>query len=145
MTTFDIQGRGWAFPLRLAEDGIRPLFTEGETRIIESIKAIVYTDVRERPHRIKNGIPYGTRIMHVLFENITAAMDIAKFDTVRALRVWEPRIVVSGVEATQQKIQNINVLLLDIAFIFRESNRADNLVLPFRSNPFREKLGIEVT
>lgn len=138
MTSSAYLGVGLSFPLRLDATKTRPCFTQGEDRVFESIHAIICTRVGERPFRMKDGIPYGTRFQDMLFSDVDAAVDIADFDIRRALLVWEPRIRVSDISLRKyQDPQNkIFGVIVHILFTYRANNRPDNHITFFRSSAF---------
>lgn len=141
-TTPAFLGRGFSFPLRLDATGTRPSFSENETLVKESIDAILNTRIGERPHRVRNGVPFGTRLQSVLFSPSTVVVDIAKFDVRRALTTWEPRIVVLNVAAdtTQDPTTRAAIVVVNVTFRYRATNRVDNFVIPYRTQPVEGQL-----
>jgi phage baseplate assembly protein W len=132
-------GRGFSFPFRLDATLTKPSFSEDEELVRESIDAIINTSVGERPFRVRDGVPYGTRFQELLFNNVKAASDIAKYDVFRALTAWEPRIIVLAVTTDTDFVfpdTNLKGMLLDVSFRFRATNRIDNFVRPYRTTPF---------
>lgn len=132
-------GRGFAFPLRLDATQSRPAFSEDEERVKESIHAFISTDIGERPFRVRNGVPYGTRFRSLLFTNsVEAAADIAKFDIKRGLATWEPRIIVLDVTVDTKFVfpgTRMRGLLVNVPYRYRATNRLDNFVRPYRLQP----------
>lgn len=136
MTTPAFLGRGFSFPLRLNSSSSAPSFTRDEDLVKESIRSILLTRVGERPFRLKGGVPYGTRIFTMLFDSaIDAAVDIGRYDAVRALGAWEPRIIVMSVDG--QRALDVNSRLigvsLTVTYRYRATNRVDNVVVPYRT------------
>jgi phage baseplate assembly protein W len=121
-------GRGWAFPLRLDERGNKPLFTQDEQRVMESITSIIRTNIGERPHLMRNGIPYGTRFQELLFSSADAAVDMAVFDAKVALHTWEPRITILDVKAYKHydQLAEMYGVIVNIAFRYRATGRVDS-------------------
>lgn len=138
--TMTFLGRGVSFPLRLDVTGTKPAFSSEADRVFESIEVILNTSIGERPHRIKRGVPFGTRFQSLLFSNVAAAIDIAYFDAKQALDVWEPRIIVTNIsiDKVRKPESGLFGILITIMFIYRTNNRPDNYVNFFRSQPFEE-------
>lgn len=89
-------GKGIAFPPRIGASG-RLQWSEGEGNIAESIAIILKTDPNERV-----GLPrFGTGLSAFLFEPNNAATHARIAHLIdAALRKWEPRIALEGVEVT---------------------------------------------
>lgn len=131
-------GKGLAFPLRIDATGTKPEFSANEDLVFESIEAILNTDIGERPHRVKNGVPYGTRFRTLLFSNVDAAIDLAMFDARRALETWEPRIIVLDVRIDKHRDANTQMfgIVIQILFRYRATNRVDNFVNFYKTKSF---------
>lgn len=141
MTTPTFLGRGFSFPLRLNTSGTAPAFSRDEQLVRESIQSILSTKIGERPHKVRDGVPYGTRLYGMLFENADVAGDLAIYDVHRALNTWEPRIVVLDVTATVSRVaqfENASGLIVNVTYRYRANNRVDNFVRPFRLQPVGE-------
>jgi phage baseplate assembly protein W len=89
-----IYGRGMAFPPRVGADG-RMAWSEGEANVRESIRVILMTEPGERLR-----LPaFGAGLGRFLFEpNIVATHTLVKQRIGDALKRWEPRIQLEGVE-----------------------------------------------
>lgn len=125
-------GKGFANPLRLDSTRTRIAFSEGESRILDAMKDIILTDISERPHLRRNGVPYGTRIRGALWSPPDVVKGIVRFEAERALTLWEPRIVVEGVDAEEVQRGNGSSAIIGVVnFRFRSTNRPDNLVISF--------------
>lgn len=125
-------GKGFANPLRLDDTGTRIAFSSGEQRIFDSMLDIILTDITERPHLRRNGVPYGTRIRGALWSPPDVVKGIIRFEAERALTLWEPRIIVDSVMAEEVQRENgSSAIIGDVQFRFRSTNRPDNLVVPF--------------
>jgi hypothetical protein len=87
-------GKGMAFPPRIGGTG-RMLWSEGEHNIEESIAIILRTDPNERV-----GLPqFGTGLSSFLFDPNNAATHARIAHLIdAALRKWEPRIALEGVD-----------------------------------------------
>lgn len=127
-----IYGKGLSFPMRLDATGTRPAIVEDEQLIKESIDQIINTGTRERPLLRKNGHPFGTRCKDVLFESLSSAISVIRYDVERALTVWEPRIIVEKVDAGEYDTGQESGIIAVVHFRYRASNRSDNFVAPFK-------------
>lgn len=138
--TIDFLGKGFSFPFRLDETGTRPSFSEDEALVFESIENILNTNIGERPHRVKNGIPYGTTFRNLLFNNVDGAIDLARFQAKRALDTWEPRISVIRVDAARYRDPSSSLvgITVNVVFRYRAINRVDNYVTFLRTEPYTE-------
>lgn len=119
-------GRGWAYPVRRDPITGRPVFTEDEAKIKESIHSIIMTDVDERPFLMRDGVPYGTRVNRMIFAGVQTLRDVAVYDIKRALAVWEPRIFVNDVNSSVTRINDMLGVVIHVSFVYRDSNRPDN-------------------
>lgn len=133
--TIDFLGKGPSFPFRLDETGTRPSFSQDEDIVFESIESILNTNIGERPHRVKNGVPYGTTFRNLLFNNVEGAIDTAKFQAKRALSTWEPRISVIdvSVERYRDRASGLVGIVVNVLFAYRATNRVDNYVTFYRT------------
>jgi hypothetical protein len=89
-----VYGRGMAFPPRVGADG-RIAWSDGEDNIREAIRVILMTEPGERLR-----LPaFGAGLGRFLFEpNILATHTLLRQRIADALKRWEPRIQVEGVE-----------------------------------------------
>ncbi|HYE14899.1 MAG TPA: GPW/gp25 family protein [Pyrinomonadaceae bacterium] len=93
MSAGRIFGRGIAFPPRVGSDG-RVAWSEGEANVREAIRIILMTERRERI-RLPD---FGGGVGLYLFEpNTVATRARIKDWMTRALKEWEPRIVVESI------------------------------------------------
>lgn len=122
---------GFGYPFRLDETRMRPVIDDFTASLRSSVRAIVMTDPSERPFRIKNGVPFGTKVRRFLFNSDDAAIAASGYEIRKALAVWEPRIRVRSVDVTitppvpgQRKKLNIR-----ITYIIVSSNRIDDTTL----------------
>jgi phage baseplate assembly protein W len=136
----DFLGRGPSFPFRLDPTGTKPSLSSDEDLVFESIEAILNTSIGERPHRIKNGIPYGTSFRSLLFNNVDGAIDLARYEAKRSLDTWEPRIIVTSVDASKMRHPESSLfgIVINIVFRYRATNRSDNYVSFYRTKPQEE-------
>ena len=84
-------GYGVSYPIQRSDTGGFSL-AQGEELIRQAVLSLVETGIYERPFQVRNGVPYGTRIPYLLFENVSDVFDIIQFDVDRAIRTWEPRV-----------------------------------------------------
>jgi len=133
-------GRGPAYPFRKDLTGARALVVSEEENVLSCIRHIIKTPMYSRPFTAKNGVLFGTRIQRALFEPEETAESIAVYDVTNALAVWEPRIIVTSVTAgwANSGIKNRRALVVTVFFVFRKTNRPDNLVVPFYQGSGRE-------
>lgn len=138
--TDSIFGRGLAYPVRLDAAGAKNLVVSEEENVRSCMRHIMGTDMYTRPFTVKNGVLFGTRIRRALFEPEDVAKDIAVYDTKMALTVWEPRIVVKSVTADWTLVGQAKrrALVVTVFFVYRKTNRADNLVVPFYQGKWKE-------
>lgn len=128
-----IYGKGLAFPFRLDATGARPALSSEEELVQQSIYSILMTNIGERPFLVKNGIPYGTRLRSITFEDSSIAREILQHDIKLALDTWEPRIVVSAVVVSrEEEALNRAVIWSRVLYRYRSTNRPDNYVVPYR-------------
>jgi len=92
-----LYGRGIAFPPRVGADG-RVAWSEGEANIRENIEIILRTEERER----LNLPTFGGGLRSFLFEPNTVTTRFQIQDRItRALKEWEPRVLVSSVDVDE--------------------------------------------
>lgn len=92
----EVLGNGVQYPfLESSVGGFR--LEAGVPLIRQSVILIIETGIYERPFQVRNGVPFGTRIPYLHFENAEKVRDLATYDIERALSVWEPRIVLRHV------------------------------------------------
>jgi hypothetical protein len=119
-------GSGWAFPLRTDAGGGLALVSR-EPEIEESIRLILATAPGERPMRPE----FGCRIYdHVFAPADATTAGLIAYEVRRALRRWEPRIEVHGVEVTPEP-EDQSLLYVDVRYSILHSNDPRNLVFPF--------------
>lgn len=133
MADKDFLGRGWNFNLRPDEAGIavdssgRIAEASGDEKIRQSIWLILSTAPGERIGRPD----FGCGIHDLVFAPRTAGTlgELSRAVTT-ALRRWEPRIEVLGVDAVPHP-KDANGILLEIRYEVRMTNSRSNLVYPF--------------
>lgn len=118
-------GRGWAFPVGVADDG-RIATAQHEEDIRQAIRIILDTEPGERVMRPD----FGAGLRGLLFEPInTTTLALARHRVERALVLWEPRIDSIGVEVRAEPRQGL--LRIEVRYRVRTTNTFYNLVHPF--------------
>jgi phage baseplate assembly protein W len=125
-------GVGWAFPVRWeeADDGVAARMTSGVEKVKQSMVQIIRTDVGERRMRPL----FGSGASSFVFESATEGpVQELAFVAERALRLYEPRILLERVEA----IARPDAGRVDVVVEFRmdRHRRPTSLVVPFYPEP----------
>ena len=121
----DFLGRGWAFPIRLDQQGDIAL-AGGEDDIRQAILIILGTAPGERVMRPD----FGAGLQALVFEPLnTATKALVKHRVEEALLVWEPRIDSLEVNVTDERA--LGRLLIELRYRVRATNTFYNLVYPF--------------
>jgi hypothetical protein len=121
-------GVGWAFPPRWSTRGDAVVAGKetGEAKVRQSMELIIRTDLGERRMRPR----FGADASRFVFEpsNGTSVEQLA-YVTERALRLWEPRILVDAVRAER----GVDDGRIDIVVEFRTDRhrKPSNLVVPY--------------
>ena len=129
----DFLGIGWAFPVRVGNDGaIAP--SQYEDNIKESIQVILGTAKGERQMRSD----FGCGIHELVFaRNNTATAGMAAYHVEQALIHWEPRIELLKVDAFPDRETKGGVsvpserLIITVEYRVIATNSIFNLVYPF--------------
>jgi phage baseplate assembly protein W len=120
-----VLGVGWGFPVALA--GKRYAIARYEESVRQAIVIILSTAKGERVMRPD----FGCGLHELLFApNSSATRGMAEFFVREALRDWEPRIDVLGVEAEDAGAHR-GQLLIRIDYRVRTTDTRFNLVYPF--------------
>ena len=118
-------GTGWAFPVRLTDDGSVALVDHDED-VRQSIRIILDTNLGERAMRAD----FGSGVRAFVFETIsTTTVSLLRHRVEEALVRWEPRIDVDSVTATLPGGLR-NRVDLSISYTVRATNTFYNLVYP---------------
>jgi len=117
------QGTGWAFPVQVDDAGgihVR----EGEDDIREAVGIVLGTRLGERVMRPEFGCGIGDLVFDPNDANLAGRIE---FFARKALERWEPRIEVKevSVRSEGEKIE------IDVRYVIRQTNREDNVVVPF--------------
>jgi phage baseplate assembly protein W len=119
-------GRGWAYPLALA-DGGDVAEAAGAEDIRQSLRIILGTATGERLMRPG----FGCGLRDLVFEPAdTTTQALARHRVETALIEWEPRIDLLGVTVTAEGSPPAR-LLISIDYRVRATNAFYNLVYPF--------------
>ena len=120
-------GVGWAFPVRFDKQQGHISISEYEENIKESIRLILETDKGERVMRPD----FGCGIRNFVFESVNAAAIGQMESTIlEALKKWEPRINVLGVDVSSDNIDS-GKLVINIQYVVIKTNNQFNMVYPF--------------
>ena len=123
-------GSGWAFPLQINEQGGTAL-SHSEEKIKESIHIILGTAKGERVMRPT----FGCDIHDFTFAVINSStLTQIKSAVKEALVLWEPRIEVTRVDATTERL-SAGILTIRVDYRVRATNTEFNLVYPFYLKP----------
>jgi phage baseplate assembly protein W len=123
----DFLGKGWAFPLQLDPQTGEIGHARFEEDIQDSIRIILGTSKGERVMRPD----FGCGIHDLVFEAVSTQL-IARVqgEVEDALRTYEARIDVLGVEASTRRLAD-GVLEVSIDYRVRATNQPGNFVYPF--------------
>ena len=119
-------GRGWKFPVKVDAEG-QIAMSEHEQDIKEAIWIILSTAKGERLMRPD----FSCGINDYVFASInTTNLALIENSVREALILWEPRIELTKVEVSTEKI-NEGKLMINIDYKVRTTNNQFNLVYPF--------------
>lgn len=127
MRTDAFLGRGWSFPPVLNEHGIQ--MSAYEKDIAESLHLLLSTSPGERINRYDYGCPLHRYVFEPLTERLTLRM---RNDIVRAITMFEPRVILEDVSFEEQLKEN--VLLIQLTYTVIRTNNRNNIVYPFYFN-----------
>jgi phage baseplate assembly protein W len=122
-------GRGWAFPLALADDGEVALVADEED-VRQAIAIILGTSPGERVMRPE----FGAGLNALVFEPMnTTTFELIRARVQEALARWEPRILVREVRVRPDPDAppGAGRLRIEVRYTIRASNTDGNLVYPF--------------
>lgn len=122
----DVVGRGWAFPIRLNNQG-QVALAQGDDEIQQAIHLILSTAPGERVMRPD----FGCRLHELIFEpnDLTTAATAERYVR-EALGRWEPRIRVQRVKCYPSP-EDAGVLMIQINYEFKATADPRSLVFPF--------------
>jgi hypothetical protein len=118
-------GTGWAFPIQIGDTGgVRMRSREDDIR--EAVAVILNTRLGERAMRPD----FGSGLADLVFDpNDANLAGRIEFLARKALERWEPRIALKEVQARPAGER----MEIDVRYIVRQTNREDNVVVPFFS------------
>jgi uncharacterized protein len=121
----ELFGRGWAFPVRWGEDGVRLVVAEEAVR--QSVGLLLRTGPDERVMRPAFGAGVDD---YVFAARTTETQYRLQEDVRRALVLWEPRVILDRVDAVLDQEEDGRI---DVHLEYRldPHRRPQNLVLPF--------------
>jgi phage baseplate assembly protein W len=119
-------GKGWRFPVNMDAQG-EIYMSEYEQDIKEAIWIILTTSKGERVMRPNFGCGIHDYVFTVI-NNTT--LSLIENSVREALVLWEPRIELTGLDISREKI-NEGQLLVSIDYRVRTTNNRFNLVYPF--------------
>lgn len=120
-------GQGFNFPLHLDAQG-RLALTQGVSEIEQSIRIILETIPGERVMRPE----FGCRAWELMFAPRDATTEAQLVEFVEeALRMWEPRIEVAGVEIVENSGYDDSVILVNILYSVKNTYDERSIVYPF--------------
>lgn len=126
----DFVGAGWAFPIRLDQNGGVALVRR-ERELEEAMHIILSTYPGERPMRPD----FGSRLRDYVFQGIDASMmSRLGHEVETALMRWEPRVDIVNVTISRDA-DRPNMLHIDIDYSVKRTNDRRNLVVPFYTIP----------
>jgi phage baseplate assembly protein W len=119
-------GTGWAFPLQ-----VNALGQVGMSRYEQDIKEAIWIILGTRKGERVMRPDFGCGIHDFVFAVMnTSTLTLVETSVREALTLWEPRIDLTGVNVSNEKIQE-GKLVIDIEYRVRTTNNRFNLVYPF--------------
>ncbi|MEM9264314.1 MAG: GPW/gp25 family protein [Cyanobacteria bacterium P01_F01_bin.13] len=132
VTTQEILGQGWGFPMRLTLQGGLQL-SNSYRNLEESIVIILSTRLGERVYRPD----FGSRLHELVFAPLNDdILLLAQIYAREAIQKWEPRVTVEAVTATPTP--DAASLNITVNYRIRESHHRRSLVYPFYLTPSAE-------
>jgi hypothetical protein len=87
-----VVGQGVLYPIQESDTGGFVL-ASGDILVQQSLVCLIETGIYERPFQVRNGVPFGTRVPYMAFEDAERVRDLLTRDIERAISVWEPRVI----------------------------------------------------
>ena len=120
-------GRGWAFPPSFSRTAASVRMAEGGEKIRQSLVVLLGTTPGERSMRPT----YGCDLQRFVFRTATQSVLAEIREAVdAAVRLWEPRIELTGVQASAADEPD-GPVLIEISFTLKTTRTRGNLVYPF--------------
>ena len=122
-------GQGISFPPRVGPDG-RVAWSSGPVNIREAIQVVLLTEPGERLQLPE----FGGRLRDVLFEpNTVTTRRLIQERIDRALRLWEPRITLTGVTVEEDALDPRAALAtIHYQLVASQANEQVTLRVPLR-------------
>ena len=125
MTSQEVLGQGWGFPMRLTLQGGLQL-SNTYRNLEESIVIILSTRLGERVYRPD----FGSRLHELVFAPLSDdTLLLAQIYAREAIQKWEPRVTVEAVTAAPTP--DAASLNITVNYRIRESHHRRSLVYPF--------------
>lgn len=119
-------GTAISYPLELKETTEVTVMVSDEQNIWQSLQILLSTTPGERVHRFDYGCP----IHQYVFELMnTTTQTIIKELIERAIILFEPRISLNKVSFDIKQLEG--VMLIELDYTIRKTNRRSNMVYPF--------------
>ncbi|MDF2615253.1 MAG: baseplate protein [Clostridia bacterium] len=136
MNTKAFLGRGMKFPPEVDAATGRFQMAYYEEDIKESIYIILMTQKGERVM-----LPdFGCNIQDYIYQlPNTTYMNLLKVEVLNALTKWEPRITDIMIEIDTKQLFDAKVIV-NISYVIKSTNSADNLVFPYYLNKGADEL-----
>jgi phage baseplate assembly protein W len=122
-------GQGISFPPRVGPDG-RVAWSSGPVNIREAIQVVLLTEPGERLQLPE----FGGRLRDVLFEpNTVTTRRLIQERIDRALRLWEPRITLTGVTVEEDALDpRVALATIYYQLVASQANEQVTLRVPLR-------------
>ena len=125
MTSQEVLGQGWGFPMRLTLQGGLQL-SNTYRNLEESIVIILSTRLGERVYRPD----FGSRLHELVFAPLSDdTLLLAQIYAREAIQKWEPRVTIEAVTAVP--MPDAASLNITVNYRIRESHHRRSLVYPF--------------
>ena len=125
VTSQEVLGQGWGFPMRLTLQGGLQL-SNTYRNLEESIVIILSTRLGERVYRPD----FGSRLHELVFAPLSDdTLLLAQIYAREAIQKWEPRVTIEAVTAVP--MPDAASLNITVNYRIRESHHRRSLVYPF--------------
>lgn len=120
-------GKGWSFPPEFGKTDYPTAMVKEETDIRQSLEILL----RTRPGTYVHRYDYGCALNDFVFEEMSVTAQALMRDKIEtAILYFEPRITLNGLRFDLEQAHQ-GVMLIEIDYTVRRTNRRDNLVFPF--------------
>lgn len=125
-------GRGWAFPVALADS--RMQLVEYDEDVRQAVLIILQTNYHERVMRPD----FGANLRALVYQPLnTTTLSLARHQVEQALVLWEPRI--DSVQVVTRAVRPEPRMDIEVTYRVRRTNAFYNLVYPFYLSEAREE------